>query len=175
MTRLDEAANLVRSQTADLGVSFTGFGFSRVKEPSLRITASGSPCAAQYISDFLVTCLTSASSVLEEPNPGPQGVRHSVWKTHALTLDPNEALLKPDHEMEAPTSGVLPTFQVPYDQHPEPFVESMTSILTVPASFSGEKADLNLIDLVHPKRLKARAIGLPCGSKGCFSRQAKIQ
>ena len=101
----------------------------------MTVLAAGSTCLVQDTSINMLRCVTSEAILSEEPIAGNQGVRRLLWKTSGLTTDPSQALTAPDTMAEL--SEVLPGFNVGFDGNAEPFVQTLTSVLTMPDSFSG--------------------------------------
>lgn len=115
-----------------------GLGFPTTDSSAVTILAAGSSCLIQETSRNLIECLTSNATPSEEPFAGSQGVRRQLWKTKKFTTEPGQALSIP--ESVAELSEVLPSFDVGFDDNAEPFVQTLTSILTLPISSSGDPA-----------------------------------
>ena len=69
------------------------------------------------------------------PFSGVQGVQRLLWQTNSLTVDPIRALAVP--AFEPVVSDVLPAFSLPLDANPNPFVQTLSAILTVPQDSLG--------------------------------------
>ena len=127
-------------------LTMAGMGLSNA-DSNINITASGSRCPVQEKSRHSLTCMTSPSK-LSDPQPpfwSCQGVHRRFWATDSLIVQPNLALTVPDGEAEH--MQVLPTYSLPFDGQARPFVEMLSSVLRLPASFPGQLGFLRNSDI----------------------------
>ena len=138
-----------------------GLGFPTIDSSAVAISAAGSSCLIQETSRKLIECLTSNATPPEEPFAGSQGVRRQLWKTKELTTEPGQALSIP--ESVAELSEVLPSFDVGFDDNAEPFVQTLTSILSLPINSSGDPAQMS-----HTQQFQKRGQLIGCTAVYAF-------
>ncbi len=135
--------------------TFAGTGFPNSEGSEVTIVAAGSPCLVKESSRSMLRCLTTEAVQLTQPFVGNQGVRRMLWRTNALTTDPDRALSLPD--TEANLSENLSAFSAALDDEAVPSVQLLTSILTLPADFSGT-VQLHLKYEMKPKLLEIQRL-----------------
>ena len=118
-----------------MNVPCTGTGFPESTASNVEVTAGGSPCAVEMTSLYRLSCFTTMAYPSKPPFSGVQGVQRLLWQTNSLTVDPIRALAVP--AFEPVVSDVLPAFSLPLDANPNPFVQTLSAILTVPQDSLG--------------------------------------